>query len=118
MEEVPLDLAADLPVVKNPPTELDLRRFNKEFTTRILPTVVGCGHKFSPHDMPRNHCETCFFAYFNQDGERILTLNDEYKADKEQMIKVYGKTFVKYFERFMATVVKWQKEQEQEGQNG
>ena len=92
-------------------TKEEYKKFNKAWTTRELPRVVGCDHKVDPDIPPRTNCDNCWFHYLNQDKDMILEIHGHYKAGKKkELIAVYGTTFVKQIERFMATVVKMRKE--------
>jgi hypothetical protein len=91
----------------------EYRKFNKQFTTRELPTVKVCGHKFNPDELPRNHCPECIFAFFNQDENFVIDIHTQYKTDKQALTKTYGSVFVRLFGRYMSTVMKMRRESEQ-----
>ena len=93
---------------------MEIGKLRKQFITRELPTVSLCGHKIDPDEMPHNKCDSCWFSFFNQDGEKVNTWHEEYKTNQKDFVSKYGLLFMKQYRRFMSTVVNMAKEQ---GQN-
>jgi hypothetical protein len=84
-----------------------------------------CGHKLStimvPDDKgkqsvfitsdPRKNCESCWFTYFNTNGQMTQIADDCFQnAGRDVLERSRGKRFVKYFLMFMSTVARFQRE--------
>lgn len=84
-----------------------------------------CGHKLStimvPDDKgkqsvfitsdPRKNCESCWFTYFNTNGQMTQIADDCFQnAGRDVLERSRGKKFVKYFLMFMSTVARFQRE--------
>jgi hypothetical protein len=84
-----------------------------------------CGHKLStimvPDDKgkqsvfitsdPRKNCESCWFTYFNTNGQMTQIADDCFQnAGRDVLERSRGKKFVKYFLMFMSTMARFQRE--------
>ena len=87
------------------PTLAELKKFNKGFVTRMLPTVTVCGHKIDPELGPNSNCTDCWFAYFNSDAARVEKWCEQVvKNDGQELREFYGDKYVKWFKRFIKAV--------------
>lgn len=85
------------------PTLSDFRKFNRQFVTRVLPTVVGCGHKTDPELPPRRNCIYCWLTYFNSSAERVETWKEMLSKDggEAELTAFYGSKYVKHLKKFI-----------------
>jgi len=75
-----------------------------EFTVR-RPTVKLCGHKINLEADPRTNCESCWFAYFNNNKTMTEIADDCFQnAGRDILERSRGKKFTRQFMRFMSTV--------------
>lgn len=79
------------------------------FTVRRA-VVQQCGHKIDAQGSagPRNNCEACWFAYFNNNGEMVQTVDEMIqKHGSETVVRMRGLKFLKNFRKFMSTVARF-----------
>jgi hypothetical protein len=91
-------------------------------------TAPGCGHKLSSINVPnekgentlfitsdpRKNCDSCWFTYFNTNGQMTNIADECFReAGRDVLERSRGKRFVRYFLRFMSTIARFQREQEQ-----
>ena len=87
------------------------------FTVR-RPIVKSCGHKINITSDPRNNCPDCWFAYFSNNKPMTEIADDCFRnAGRDILERSRGKKFTRMFLRFMATVVRFQKESEEKKTN-
>ncbi len=73
--------------------------------------VKACGHKFSETQDPRHNCDSCWFAYFNNNKTMTEIADDCFRnAGRDVLERSRGKKFVRYFLRFMSTIARFQRE--------
>lgn len=65
----PVDATVDLQALATPEkpkeyTRKELGQLRRAHLTYVKPTVTLCGHSFSQREAPRNHCQSCWRAYF------------------------------------------------------
>jgi hypothetical protein len=73
--------------------------------------VRACGHKLSHTTDPRTNCESCWFAYFNTNGQMTQIADECFnEAGRDVLERSRGKNFVKQFLKFMSTVARFQRE--------
>jgi len=95
-------------------SEAQLRQLrNLYFTIRHTP-VKECGHKIDMINEPRHrNCENCYWAWFSAHGELVQVAD---KALHEQgrtfLIKMRGRHFYEMFVRYMSTLARFKKEQD------
>jgi len=76
---------------------------SKYFTIRH--STLQCGHKFDHVNEPANNCEYCWFWFFGSHMKLVEVADQFYRAHgKKPMVGMRGRKFVKYFEKFMATL--------------
>jgi len=87
------------------------KKFKRLYFTVRNPVVVYCGHKIDPQREPKNNCESCWFAFFNNNAEVVKTADELFREHGPSAIEqVRGKKFMRNFLRFMGTLAKWQTE--------
>jgi hypothetical protein len=80
------------------------------FTVRRA-RVKSCGHKFNIESDPRNNCDDCWFAYFQNNGQMTKIADECFtEAGRDVLERSRGKKFVRYFLRFMSTIARFQRE--------
>lgn len=80
------------------------------FTVRRS-VVKACGHKINLATDPRHNCDSCWFAYFQNNGQMTQIADECFQqAGRDVLERSRGKTFVKYFLRFMSTIARFQRE--------
>jgi hypothetical protein len=96
-----------------PLTQTEFKKLLRMYFTVRHGSVKGCGHKLDVNNDPRNHCEYCWFAYFNTNGQMAQTADECFTNEGEDvLVRIRGKKFVKYFKRFMSTLARFKREQE------
>lgn len=88
---------------KKPLTRKEWKNLMRLYFTVRRPVVEGCGHKIEVERPPKNNCEVCWFAWFNNHGEIVQST---LQADKRFVVQIFGEKFLKMFNRFMATVAR------------
>lgn len=105
----------------NPPkiTEELLRRLRGKYFTVRHPFLKDCEHKLDMINEPRHrHCENCWWTWFNSHGPLVETADQMYRTLGPQAVEALrGKTFVKMFRRFMATVYHFKQELEKNNES-
>lgn len=88
----------------------EYKNLMRQYFTVRRPIVQGCGHKIDVDDRdgPRNNCESCWFAFFNNHGEMVQTVDEMIqKHGSETVVRMRGVKFLKMFRSFMSTLVAW-----------
>lgn len=92
-------------------TEREYRKLMNQYFTVRRPIVEGCGHKIDTENGPKNNCQTCWFAYFNNHSELVQAIDQAMRTDgPEVVIALRGLKFVRMYRKFMSTVAQWIKE--------
>lgn len=87
------------------------------FTVR-RPLVKSCGHKINTQSDPRNNCESCWYAYFNNNKTMTEIADDCFRnAGRDVLERSRGKRFTKMFLRFMSTINRLVQEAAQKEEN-
>jgi hypothetical protein len=88
------------------------------FTVR-RPLVKQCGHKINIAADPRNNCPSCWFAFFQSNGQ-ITQIADECftEAGRDVLERSRGKKFTRFFLMFMSTIARFQREAEEAAAKG
>jgi hypothetical protein len=97
--------------------ELSLREYKnalRQFFTVRRSTVVECKHKIDLDSPPKNNCQVCWFAWFNQHGELVTALDEAFNESPEILDRIWGTKVRKNFTRFMSTLAAWKAEQEKD----
>lgn len=97
----------DTPAEQKPPTRRELGRLRRQYFTRELPTVTGCGHKADPMREPKNNCQYCWFTFFNNHGELVQAVDELWRKEPGILVGLKGNKFAKNFLKFMATLAQW-----------
>lgn len=112
-EEVAVELAKaehDPVVPKQMTRQVWKQMMRMHFTVRRA-TVKSCGHKINIESDPRNNCDECWFAYFNNNGQMTKIADECFtEAGRDVLERSRGKKFVKYFLKFMSTIARFQRE--------
>ena len=81
-----------------------------KLATIMVPDEKGKSTVFITSD-PRKNCESCWFTYFNTNGQMTQIADDCFQnAGRDVLERSRGKKFVRYFLRFMSTIARFQKE--------
>ena len=98
-------------------TELQLRQLRGKYFTIRHDLVKECGHKIDRMNEPSIGCEWCWWTWLSGHGELVKTTDEALQEHgKEFVIKLRGRRYLKYFLRFMSTLARFKKEQEQQCQ--
>jgi hypothetical protein len=70
------------------------------------PRLPGCNHKYRHEGLPAHrNCNFCWGAFFQNHGEIVELADEMYRGGgPQELMWLQGKKFVKYFQKFMATV--------------
>jgi hypothetical protein len=106
--------------LNDPTNTLSERQFRelrgKYFTVRHIP-VSECGHKIDAMNEPTIGCEWCWWTWFSGHAELVQTTDKAFQEHgKEFVIKMRGRRYLKYFLRYMSTLARFQKEQEEKNE--
>ncbi len=112
---------APTPVSPKPPTRKEWGKIMRLFFTVERGTLTHCGHKLGIVDHrngkvllneePKNNCQQCWFAYFNENSDMVSTADQCFAQEGiETLIRIRGRKFVKNFTRFMSTMTKFKVE--------
>jgi hypothetical protein len=95
-------------------TESQLRELRGKYFTVRHDVVKECGHKIDRMNEPSIGCEWCWWTWFSGHGELVKTTDEALQEHgKEFVIKLRGRRYLKYFLRFMSTLARFKKEQEE-----
>jgi len=95
-------------------TEGQLRKLRGQYFTVRHDVVKECGHKIDRMNEPSIGCEWCWWTWFSGHGELVKTTDEALQEHgKEFVIKLRGRRYLKYFLRFMSTLARFKKEQEE-----
>ena len=80
----------------------------RQFITVQNPRVMVCKHRLDLKRQPRHrNCESCWWAWFQNNGEMVKTADEAYQSGHPEIIvMLQGQKFYDNFIRFMATVAK------------
>lgn len=93
-------------------TKYDIGRLRRQFFTIQNPVITSCNHKIRHDSEPSEvNCQDCWFAFFQHYG-KVTQLADEVYAlhGKQELIRLKGQKFTKYFLRFMGAIASQVKE--------
>jgi hypothetical protein len=103
---------------ENPPKTLTRQEYKKAmrtFFTQRHATVTPCGHKFHPTAEPKNNCQYCWIAFFQNQGQITKIADECFRNEGEAVLtKIKGKKFTKNFKKFMAALCLLLEEQKNE----
>lgn len=96
----------------------EIKKLRKQFWTVQREVVAMCGHKIVHETPPKNNCEVCWFAWFQNHGELVQELDKCFTEEEygdQILTSIWGSKFVKNFLAFMSTVANWKNDIQQEG---
>lgn len=96
-------------------TESQFRELRgRYFTVRHL-RVKECGHKIDTMNEPSIGCEWCWWTWLSGHAELVQTTDEAFREHgKDFVIRLRGRRYLKYFLRYMATVARFKKEQDEQ----
>ncbi len=101
---------------QQPISEAQLRKLRGQyFTVRHIP-LTDCGHKMDVINEPRHrNCSNCFWQWMNFHPQLVQTVDEAWREHGQAfVIKLRGRWFAKMFGRYMATVIAFKKQEEEQ----
>ena len=114
-----LDLEQQQPSTEQtqqPISEAQLRALRGQyFTVRHIP-LTDCGHKMDVINEPRHrNCQNCFWQWMNFHPKLVETVDEAWREHgKAFVIRLRGKWFATMYARYMATVIEFKKQEEEQ----
>lgn len=115
---------APIPEAPKTPSRKEWGKIMRLFFTVQRGRATKCGHRigtvqYSPDGKnkvvinaePRDNCEYCWFAFFNDNADMVATADQCFAEEGEStLVRIRGKKFTKNYLKFMSTMSKFQKE--------
>jgi hypothetical protein len=75
--------------------------------------LTNCWHKLDMINFPKRNCENCYFTWFNTHPQLVETADQFFRIHgKGPLIGMRGRKFFIAFVRYMATIIHFQKEEQ------
>ena len=115
---------APAPEPPKPPTRKEWGKIMRLFFTIQRGRAKQCGHRlgvveYSPdgnhkvriNTEPRDNCEFCWFAFFNENADMVATADRCFSEEGEStLVRIRGKKFTKNFKKFLSTMFRFKAE--------